>query len=46
MMKAIRAIGRWLGKMLSEGRPPSLGSGGERFREQSMVQQEINRRVP
>jgi hypothetical protein len=38
MMKVLRAIGRWLGKVLSEGGPPAVGSSGERMREQSMVQ--------
>jgi hypothetical protein len=44
MMKVLRAIGRWLGKVMTEGGPPALGGGGERFREQSQVQNDLNKR--
>ena len=36
MMKVLRAIGRWLGKVMTEGGPPSVGRSGEYFREESM----------
>jgi len=44
VMKALRAIGRFLGKVMTEGGPPAIGSGGELLREQSMVQGDLNRR--
>ncbi len=47
MMRVIRAIGRWLRNVgrdvVSGSGPRSLGSGGERFREQSMVQEILNK---
>jgi hypothetical protein len=37
--KVLRATGRWLSKVMTEGGPPSIGSGGERLREQAMVEE-------
>jgi hypothetical protein len=44
MKNVLRAIGRWLAKVMTEGGPPAMGRGGERFREESTVQNDVNRR--
>jgi hypothetical protein len=43
MMKVLRAIGRWLGKVISEGGPPAIGRDGERSRETSQVQSDLGK---
>ncbi|HUC22850.1 MAG TPA: hypothetical protein VMA73_09105 [Streptosporangiaceae bacterium] len=38
MMKVLRAIGQWLGKVMTEGGPPpTAGCGVERVREDSRI---------
>jgi hypothetical protein len=44
MMKLLRAIGRQLALVFSEGAPPGAGGSGERFREQSQVESDVNKR--
>ena len=43
MMKVVRAIGRWLGKVMTEGNPGPVGGSGERLREQAQMQDNLNR---
>jgi len=43
MMKVVRAIGRWLGKVMTEGNPRPVGGSGERLREQAQMQDNLNR---